>query len=266
MSEDGLGVKVGRGVIYALGLLFLAFLFLMIASRYVWLILLPFHLICGWFIHASKALPHLFGKWQEAILPMGCLLMASVIAHRFVRRWVDEKFPDRTWRIRHTAGALSLLLLGSAAAIAASGVVHQMFWLASGKVIKINRWTELTEATSNGRQLMMALTEYRDTNGRYPDSFEQLAPEMIRYTEVLGRLSWLESRDGTAPEPWILLKPLDSDMTTARVPVIVSPILNSGEISKVVVGYSDGSVSTIYGEQLKGILDHARRAEGGGGR
>ena len=266
MSAEGIGVKVGRGALYALGLLFLAFLFLMIASRYVWLILLPFHLICGWFIHASKALPHLFGKWQEAILPMGCLLMASVIAHRFVRRWVDEKFPEKTWRIQHTAGALSLLLLGSAAAIAASGVVHQMFWLAGGKVITINRWTELTEATSNGRQLMLALIEYRDANGRYPDSFEQLVPEMIQNPEALRRLSWSETRDGTAPEPWILLKPLASDMSFARVPVIVSPILKSGSVSKVVVGYNDGSVSSIYGKQLKGILDHARSEEDEAGR
>lgn len=266
MSAEGIGVKVGRGVLYALGLLFVAFLLLLIASQFVWIILLPFHLICGWFIHGSKALPHLFGKWQEAILPIGCLLMAAVIAHRFVRRWVDEKFPERTWRIRHTAGALSLLLLGSAAAIAASGVMHQMFWLAGGKVITNNRWTELTEARSNGRQLMIALIEYRDANGRYPDSFEQLVPEMIQYPEVLRRLSWLETRDGTAPEPWILLKPLASDMNFARVPVIVSPILKSGSVSKFVVGYNDGSVSSIYGKELKGILSLAKAGESEGGR
>ncbi len=266
MSEERKGIDVGKVVLYALGLLLVAFFVLGFAVRYQWIIRLPFHLICGWFIHATKALPHLLGKWQEAVLPIGCLLMAAVIAHRFVRRWVDEKFPERAWRIRHTAGALSLLLLGSAAAIAASGVVHQMFWLAGGKVITINRWTELTMGMSNGRQLMIALTEYRDANGRYPDSFEQLVPEIILEPEVMERLSWLETRVGAAPEPWILLKPIDSDITFARMPVIVSPILKSGAVSKVVVGYSDGSVSSIYSEQLKGILDHARREESEGDR
>jgi hypothetical protein len=33
-----------------------------------------------------------------------------------------------------------------------------------------------------------------------------------------------------------------------------------------VVGYSDGSVNSIYAKQLKGILDYARREEGGGAR
>jgi hypothetical protein len=250
-------------VLYALGLLFVAFLVLLFASRNVWIILLPFHLICGWFIHASKALPHLFGQWQEAILPIGCLLMAAVIAHRFVRRWVDEKFSHRAWRIRHTAGALTLLLLGSAAAIAASGVVHQMFWLAGGKVIESNRRAELTMATNNGRQLMRALHEYQANHGRYPESFEGLVPELI-HPESLRQLSWLGSRDGRVPEPWILLKPRFSGETI--VPVILSPVIWSGGVPMVVVGYSDASMRSIRVENLAKLLRESRIKEGEGGR
>ena len=266
MSAEGIGVKVGRGVLYALGLLFLALLLLLIASQFVWIILLPLHLICGWLIHGSKALPHFFGKWDEAILPLGCLLMAAVIAHRFVRGWVDEKFPERTWRIRHTAGALSLLLLGSAAAIAASGVVHQMFWLAGGKVIESNRWMEVTMTYSNGRQLMMAMTEYQHENGRYPDSFEQLGTQEGFDPQSMRRLSWLGSHDGKVPEPWILLKPGSTGSSFAPEPVIVSPIMRRGEAVAVVVGYSDNSVSRIHVNRLKEILGQGGTKKSEGGR
>lgn len=263
MSADGKGVKVGRGVLYTVGLFFVI-LFFAGATGSDWLILLPFHVICGWFIHGSKALPHLFGKWQEGILPIGCLLLAAVIAHSFVRRWVDEKFPERTWRVRHTAVVLSLLLLGSAAAIAASGVVHQMFWLANGKVIESNRRADLTEAVNNGRQLMFALYEYQDKNGRYPESFEELVPEIFEYPESLLRLSWLGRGDGRVPEPWILLKPGFSEETI--VPVILSPIILSGKMPMVVVGYSDASVRSFRAEMLAKLLSESRMKEGEGGR
>jgi hypothetical protein len=264
MSAEGIGVKVVRGVIYALALLFLAFLVLLIASKYVWIILLPFHLICGWYIHGSKALPHLFGKWQEAIFPIGCLLMAAVIAHRFVRRWVGEKFPDRTWSIRRTAAVLSLLLLGSAAAIAASGVVHQMFWLAGGKVIYDNRKSEFIVAMSNGRQLMLALQGFQAEEGRYPASFEELEIHAAEYPGMTRRLSWLDSRDREVPEPWILLRPGSSEVALEDEPVIVSPVIASG--SFVMVGYGDSTIRPIRLENLQGVLGQNGRSESEGGR
>ena len=264
MSEERKRSNVARVVIYTLLFFPLAFIFLGFASRDQWMILLPFRLVFGWLIHATKALPHLFGKWEEAILPLGCLLMATVIAHRFVRRWVDEKFPKRTWRIRHTAGALSLLLLGSGAAIAASGVVHQMFWLAGGKVIENNRRADLTEAMSNGRQLMLALFEYQDKNDRYPESFEELVPEVIQHPVHLRQLSWLGRGDERVPEPWILLKPGFSGETI--VPVILSPIILSGKMPMVVVGYSDASVRSFRAVQINQILGQAGIGESEEGR
>jgi hypothetical protein len=262
MSGGGKGSKVARVVLYTLLFFPLAFLVLMFASRDQWIILLPFHLICGWFIHAPKALPHLFGKWQEAILPIVCLLLAAMITHRFVRSWVKEKFPDRTWRVRHTAAVLSLLLLGSAAAIAASGVVHQMFWLAGGKVIESNRRSEMTMAMNNGRQLMMALYEYHDANGRYPHSFEELEAQAGEYPEMIRRLSWLDSRDRKVPEPWILLRPGSAE--TTLVPVIVSPLI--AEHGMVVVGYGDASVRVMRADKLAEVLGKTRAEESEGGR
>lgn len=262
MSGNGkrsVGEQVAKGGLY--GILFLvgAFVLLLILAVAPYLFQMGYHLLCGWAIHAWKALPHLFGKWQEAILPVVCLLMAAVIAHRFVRRWVDEKFPERKWRIRHTAAALSLLLLGSAAAIAASGVVHQMFWLANGKVIQSNRRTDVTMAVNNGRQLMLALWEFQADNDRYPHSFEELVPEIIEDPESLRRLSWLNTRSGKAPEPWILLRPGSAE--TGLGPVIVSPVI-AGE-GMVVVGYGDGTAKMIPFGDLAEVINPSGQSEGG---
>ena len=261
MSGDGIAVKLGKGVLFALALLFLAFLFLQIASRDIWIILLPFHLICGWFIHGSKALPHLFGKWQEAVLPLGCLLMAAVIAHRFVRRWVDEKFPARTWRIRHTAGALSLLLLGSAAAIAASGVVHQTFWLAGGKVIESNRRADLVMAYNNGRQLMYVLMDYHEEKGRYPRSFDELMTEAGEDSETIRKLWWLNSRDRKVPEPWVILRPGEAEIGSENVPVIISPVISG--YGEMVVFCRDFSFVRIRADELADVTKQAEEREEG---
>jgi hypothetical protein len=255
--------RIGRGLLYVTAI----FLFLAIiapsSGRTEYMHQIPYHVVCGWFLHAWKALPHLFGKWQEAVLPVGCLLMAAVIAHRFVRRWVNEKFPERAWRIRHTAGALSLLLLGSAAAIAASGIVHQFFWLAGGKVIQSNMRMDLTMATSNGRQLMMALLDYGNENGRFPHTFEELEMDYGEYSGIR-RLWWLDTRDGKVPEPWILLRPGSSEVALDDEPVIVSPVI-AGE-GMVVVGYGDSSVRRIYADKLKEVLGQAGAEKSEGGR
>lgn len=267
MSGEGkksVGSQVAKGGLYGILLLLGAFVLLLFLSAAPYLIQMGYHFLCGWVIHAWKALPHFFSLWQGAVLPVGCLLMAAVIGHRFIRRWVDEKFPDRTWRATHTAGVLSLLLLGSAAAIALSGVVHQMFWLAGGKVIESNRRADLTEAISNGRQLMLAIYEYQDKNGRYPASFEELVPDILENTGHLRWLSWSSGRGDRVPEPWILLRPSFSGETI--VPVIVSPIVWSREKPMVVVGYSDATMKSIRVEDLAKLLSESGLTESGGRR
>lgn len=263
-SKDSVGYRVAKKILFAIFLLFLAIVLFGVGGRLAFIIELPIRFFFGWMFHAWKAIPHLLGKWQEAVLPVGCLLMAAVIAHRFVRRWVIEKFPDRTWRVRYTASVISLLLLGSGAAIAASGVVHQMFWLAGGKVIESNRKADVTLAVSNGRQLMLALLEFQADNDRYPHSFEELVPEIFEYPESLRRLSWLHTRAGKVPEPWILLRPGSAATDSGDEPVLVSPVI-VGE-GKVVVGYADLTVRSIPLEKLAEVLGQTRAEKSEEGR
>jgi hypothetical protein len=243
------GARVGRGFLYG----FLLFSIVVLSGgRLAFLILIPFHLLCGWLFHAWKSLPPFLAQWQEAVLPLGCLLLATVLAHRFILRWAREKRPTLTWRGRHTAAVFSLLILCSAAAIATSGIVHQFFWLAGGKVIESNRRADLTVAMSNGRQLMMALLEFEDGKGRFPHSFEELEAEAGEYSYSIRRLTWLDTGDGKAPEPWILLRPSSSEVALADEPVIVSPVIAARGM--VAVGYGDSSVRAIRVEKLAEVI------------
>ena len=247
-AKGSLGARIARGFLYG----FLLFAIVVLSGgRWVFVILIPFHLLCGWVLHAWKALPPFLAQWQSAVMPLGCLILAGALAHRFIVRWASEKRPTLIWRSRHTAAVFSLLILCSAAAIATSGILHQFFWLAGGKVIESNRRADLTVAVNDGRQLMMALLEFEVEKGRYPHSLEELEAEMGEYFYSIRRLTWLDTRDGKVPEPWILLRPGSSEVALGNEPVIVSPVIASRGM--VVVGYGDSSVKSMTEEAFRNL-------------
>ena len=261
MSADGkgsLGYRVAKKVLFALFLLSLSIVILGFGGRLAFIIELPIRFFLGWAIHAWKALPHLFGKWQEAVLPLGCLLMAAVITHRFVRRWVSEKFPDRTWCIRYTAAVLSLLLLGSAAAIAASGVVHQMFWLGRGELL-VNRGkgTEKAHVTMCTRNVAQAAIAFHNMKGRYPASISELEDDFLR--QNYDSRMWLG--DGKVGEPFILMYPGGKDELRGDKVLVVSPAFAKG--THVVVGFGDGTAKVIPFGDLAEVIRPREESEGG---
>lgn len=239
---------VAKYIVYGIFVLFGLFLF---ASGFPWLLELPFHLIFGWFIHGSKALPPFLGKWEAAILPAGCVVLATILIHRFILRWLQLKRPSLDWRVLHTVSVLTLLFLGSGAAISASGMVHQFFWLGGGKVIENNRRTDIVIAASNGKQVMLLLLDYYQQNGRYPKSFEEAG--FKENNETFRELWWIQTKDGGVPEPFVLLRPGSTEIALDEDPLIVSPLLRDG--TKRVVGFGDSSVRTVTAKGFAKIME-----------
>jgi hypothetical protein len=236
--------QVAKGVLYAILLLLAALLLLGFAVRNAFILQVPYHVFFGWALHGWKALPPFFGKWQAAVLPLGCLILAGALAHRFIRRWVGLKRPAWDWRVWHTTGVLSLVLLCSAAAIATSGMVHQFLWLGQGKFLKDSRSGEMTHAVSNARQLSLYLFEFHDDNGRYPHRFDEL--------EAPVNLFWFTPDGREAPEPFVLLRPGSGEIALADEPLIVSPLLGGG--TAYVVGFGDSSVRRVTPSHLRQML------------
>lgn len=209
----------------------------------------PIHLLFGWVFHGMTTLPPLLANWRMALFPAGCLVLAGVLIHRFVCRSLGAKEVPLSWRPAHTMASLALLLLGCGAAIALSGVVHQTVWLMG------DPWTEnrgrrakQTQAVSNARQVLLALHEFHDAEGHYPSSLRELEGKFIHSPKLV----WVETETSRLPEAFIFLKPGGTISLTEVEPLIVSPVFESRQ--KIVVGYSDNSVTSLPAGKLESIL------------
>jgi hypothetical protein len=258
MSEDSekaeassgwkrVGKIFARIVLYGLLLLLL----LVLSSVFIWPLEFVFHLIAGPFFHSWKNLPPFFSQWRSALLPLACLVIAIALAHRFIRWWIHVKGIQMPWRWKHTAAAPSLLLLGSAAAIAMSGIMHQAAWLASSPWVEYHRSTHHTVAINNARQIMLAVYEYETEHGKYPDRLEDAA----EFHEQLPRMLWVETSSHNIREPFIFLKAGQTSSALVE-PVLISPLIQPYD--KVVVGYSDGSVRTMTLESWQQLAKEIR--------
>jgi hypothetical protein len=216
---------------------------------------LPLHLAFGWIWHLVKAIPALLPQWQKLLLPLGCLALATCLVHRFIRWWISAKGNAIDWRARHTIPATVLILLGSAAAIALSGVVHQAVWLLDAPWwTNRGRAMERTEAMSKIRQLHLAIIDFESEHGRYPDSLAEL--------DLKNGLSLLSQSPapGEPPEPIIYLTPReapDHSDTDYGIAILVSPLLGSDR-EGIVVGFTSGAARSMFRKQLPEILETRR--------
>lgn len=200
---------------------------------------LLFHLTLGWARHINQAAPHLAAQWQELLLPCLCTILAAWMFHRFLSWCLKQNESASKWSASRSLSILLLVLLASAAAIAMSGITHQLAWLSSEPMTKNNRRISQTVAVNHARQLLMALSYYEKEHGRYPDHFEQLEFDPA----VLKKLVRMEPANGKAEEPFILLTPGHPGPLDPEAPVIISPMLAPGNL--VVTGLAGGTVRSL---------------------
>lgn len=254
--KDLLNKSIPKGCLIIL-LVFVGLFFSMVIFDGL-VILTIFHLVAGWVSHASETLPSFFEKWRLAILPVGCLLTAGVLTHRFTCRWVEAKRPEMKWRIRYTALIFSLLLLGSGAAIAMSGMVHQFFWLSKEETLtKSSRGSERAYAVIKVRDLCQYMFFYFDENGKYPQSWDELQKWNDGYMSKSD--FWFHGNGQYVPEPFIFLYAGKDREPSADEPLVLSPYLKS--VDRYVIGFGDGSTRLVEAEELKQILSDINEIE-----
>lgn len=233
--------------------LLLVVMVILTGGGFVFIIETPIRFFIGWVPHAFKILPSFSANPRSFLLPIGCLILAGILLHRFIQRSLASKTPRLVWRSKDTIFSLLLLLSGCAAAIALSGVVHQAVWLMSGRVIENHgKRSELTYAVGNARQLMLALLEFHEAKQRYPYSLQEVTTEF----DMQPRVTQVEPEDSDILEPFILLYPGRTRVADGKEPVIVSPVITKD--GKIVVGYGDMSVRSIPGSRLGEIIESRR--------
>ncbi len=235
-----------RERLYALIAIFLLLTFAA-CSGLITALELPLRLVLGWIWHLVQAAPVLLPQWPKLLVPLGCLALATWLVHRFVRWWLAAKGSAVGWHGRHTLSATALVLLGAAAAIGLSGVVHQIVWL-SNEPLHERRGADFAraDAMNSANQILLALEDFHLEQGCFPDSLADLS--------LPSQLTMVRPHHGGAPEPFVYLKP-----TTAPDPdtvVLVSPILRQSDV--VILGYLPRTTDAYPSTGLPEILETRR--------
>lgn len=228
------------------GLAVAIFFLLIFSAREQWVLQLPYHLLIGWALHGAKALSHFLSNVDRlasaAALPCAAALVALFGFHRLVLWWRQATGRSGEWRIKHTALAGVLALLGSSAAIALSGVLHEAVWLPQGKVIQSNHSSTRMLALNDARNLGFHLFDYQDEHGVFPDSMRDLE-KFVTEQESGFRFASFARLDHPSPaEPFVFVNP-GAPSDGLREFILIGPQLpGRGEF---VVVRSDLSTATM---------------------
>lgn len=251
-KSTGIHRKIGCGVIIVVFVVLVLPLF----GRSVWLLELGYHLGLGWLLHFKECLVRL-GQDPAKIVgfaapPVLAAMGALIGFHRLAQWWMRERGVPEAWCFSQSATVGLLVLLGSGAAIALSGVLHELAWLPQGEITRSNRRTNLTLAINNARQLGIGMFEYETEYGERPKVWKDI--EKIEWGGYgnWSRLIYLRFNSFSPPEPFVLLP---SDTTLGDDPnsaLMISPwILDSG---KFVVLKADMSVTSLPASRLAEVL------------
>ncbi|GAA5483457.1 hypothetical protein Hsar01_02690 [Haloferula sargassicola] len=207
----------------------------------VWLLLLGWHLATGWIRHPWVNFPHLDWDPLTLALSIGSATLAIFLLHRFIRRHWAQRF-SVTLRIAAT------LLTATAAAIAMTGIVHELAWLGRSKVITTNHRFSKTHTVSSARQLHLILTELAE-EGVFPRTVEEIVEF---YPAALPVISYRIESENDRREPFSLLQPgADLRKLPPRTPVIAAFGL---EESRHLIVYADGTTEFVPAYRFEALL------------
>jgi hypothetical protein len=216
-----------KALFYLLVLLLLTFLL-----QSILIFEIPIRFLLGWILHLYRTVPPLLPQWGGLLLPLACVVLSAVLVHRFIRWWLVAKGSGRGWAFAQSAALLGLVLLTSGAAIAISGIVHQMAWLAQGQVITDGKPRERIAVMMQTRLLLLAIDDFVKTRGRYPATLkaieDQYGPKAPK--------TWVSTGSWKTPEPFLLVQPGAPLFRNADSPVwVISPVIKG----QVIVGFED---------------------------
>lgn len=134
-------------------------------------------LLVGWYRYVTSTLPRVSVRWG-AVASLGVYLLVFLAgAHLFLRWLYREATGGRAWRARWTVCGTAVVLLLFSAGVAATGVAHQVAWLATSPepLYVLNQPRHRVRCAANLRQIGMAALGYANAHGgRFPDDLRTL--------------------------------------------------------------------------------------------
>jgi prepilin-type processing-associated H-X9-DG protein len=215
-------------------------------------ILLIINIGFGWIYFVLRVFPEVRPAWPGIVLSLLCALAVLALGH-WLARWLwRESMAGSSaapWRMRWTTSGLMLVLLLFASGIAASGVVHQVGWLASSEdsMFTRRRPAHRIMCGSQMRQLGQLMQLYAQEYGdAFPDELDRLSllenPRLVDDLSQcpVGEHEYVYHARG-------LSMPLDD-----RTPVLTEPLIHHVEGINILFG--DGSVRFVPAGEVDGIF------------
>ncbi len=210
-------------------------------GTFVWFPLVIWHLATGWLRHLFINLPHLRWNPTTITLSLAAAAIALFLLHRFVRGLLAKPL-----RATVTVRAAGIFLAATAAAIAMTGIVHELAWLARSPLTYDRSGSARTETISNGKQLFLVLLEL-DQEGIHPHSVEEVLDQYPGIDDIVSYPATYRRNGYKAPfvlfHPGISLSKLPPD-----APLIGA--LGRSE-DRIVVVLVDGSAERLTPQELE---------------
>lgn len=135
------------------------------------LVEMPFYLATGWAVHIHRLANETEIDWPAVATIAGTLVLFTFGLHRFCRWYYAARRPGEIWQLRWSLCVTAIMLLAFGAGIAAIGITHQAFWLATAKerlALGGRQAAGRVQATNNMKQIGLAVHDYHDAAKHLP--------------------------------------------------------------------------------------------------
>ena len=222
-------------------------------------------LLFGWIAYLLQVLPRVTTNLEIALDAVVAVIFAAFGLHLIFRWWVRGRHGESAkWRFGWTVKITVMILLLFATSIAATGIIHQVGWLAKEEMVfdRARSRSVQTKELSNLKQLSMCLRLYSlEHDNKFPQNLDELIPEFLPTSKLL----FSRGQNGEPPQRVIYYRGF-KDNDSPDLIVLASPeIWGSGEkVSRVVV-HIDGSAEVIKEKEFQKLIheQEAKRAKNG---
>jgi hypothetical protein len=215
---------------------------------------LPFelagHLLFGWITYLGGVLPRISFNDEIFVDFAVTLILATVGLHRLLGWWARSR-ECAQWQYRSTLKIVLMVLLLFATSIAATGIVHQVGWLARADRLVVNTYgyrALSTRELAMTKNLILPLFEYQgDHEGKLPPDLISLVPQYVP-----NRIHLFSSIDPSEPPEPFLYFPKNTGNDPSKVILLAGP--HPSPSGRRGVAFHDGSVHTMKEDEFQSLL------------
>jgi hypothetical protein len=207
-------------------------------------------LLFGWITYLRRVLPRISFNAEIATNATVALTLATLGLHGILVWWTRSRGDGKSaWRFGWTLKITLMVLLLFATSIAATGIVHQVGWLARADRLTYDAsQAYLSRDMAEMRRVAIALREYeKNEDGKFPPDLESLVPE---YVESRAEL-YSSINEGEPPQQYLYFPAHQGTGDPANFMILASPSAFNG---KRAIAFWDTSTKLVKEAEFQALL------------